>query len=623
MKRFISLFLFLFFCRTFLSGNTSYFVLSNYQNTVIMNNSNIVLIEKGDSPEYKKPAYNDSLWKRVYVPSKWQETAFPGWNGTCWYRIHVQFPNEIPERSLGINLGMISDIDETYFNGILIGKEGSFENNKSHAYDKIRIYEIPSQLIKPGKDNVFSIRVKGYFSYEAGLINGLIMIAPYQKITHHYFLTEYIKTFLTIVIIVFGLYFLLFYVRIEKGSDNLFFGLFCLFFSIYFFMHSEVKYFIIQDFMLLKRIEYICLFTVVPLFFEFILRHFNQKRNILHYIFYAVSAGCIITALISSEPALWDFLNINIYQYSWTIPIISIFIILLRERRKNKDALVMLYPMIFMILTVIMDIIISKNVITSPLLNALAPFSPYGFLIFILSTSFVLSNKFTRLYREIEIKKADLEKTLWERDNAFRKVDFAYLEAINRMAIIAELRDPETGAHIKRVSLYVKLLAEKMGLSGEEVENLYFAAPMHDVGKVGIPDRILFKKGRLSQKEWKIMEKHTVIGGKIFDGAGSLVLMTARQIALYHHEKWDGSGYPERLKGKLIPLPGRIMAFADIYDALRSARPYKYELSHEKAVDIISHGDDRVNPAHFDPELLKIFLANSYLFNEIYEMNKD
>jgi putative two-component system response regulator len=187
------------------------------------------------------------------------------------------------------------------------------------------------------------------------------------------------------------------------------------------------------------------------------------------------------------------------------------------------------------------------------------------------------------------------------------------------MGSLAETRDNETGSHIRRSQLYLRALARKMSdradysadLRPESVEVLYKSAPLHDIGKVGIPDRILLKPGKLTPEEFEIMKGHTTIGRDAILAAERLMdsptafLHVASEIAWTHHEKWDGSGYPRGLAGKAIPLPGRLMAVVDVYDALVSKRIYKSAMTHEAALAIISEGSG----AHFDPALVSGFLA--------------
>ncbi|MEO5377638.1 MAG: PAS domain S-box protein [Magnetococcus sp. DMHC-6] len=179
------------------------------------------------------------------------------------------------------------------------------------------------------------------------------------------------------------------------------------------------------------------------------------------------------------------------------------------------------------------------------------------------------------------------------------------LEIIRRLGMAAEYRDNETGLHVIRMSKYAVLLAKSIGLSELQCEILLNAAPMHDVGKIGVSDTILLKKARLIAEEFEIMKKHTVIGADMLYGHNEEPLNTAHLIALTHHEKWDGSGYPYGLKGKEIPLVGHICAIADVFDALTSERPYKKSWSVEEAMAEL----ERSSGTHFDPDLVGHFRA--------------
>ena len=180
----------------------------------------------------------------------------------------------------------------------------------------------------------------------------------------------------------------------------------------------------------------------------------------------------------------------------------------------------------------------------------------------------------------------------------------ARLEITQRLGRAAEFRDNETGMHVIRMGHYSRLIAESLGIGEEWTDLILHAAPMHDVGKIGIPDKILLKPGKLSPKEWEIMKTHSSIGGKIFSGGTSRIMKMSRAIALTHHEKWDGSGYPEGLKGEKIPLEGRIVAVADVFDALTSERPYKKAWPIEESVALIEQESGK----HFDPKVVQAFL---------------
>jgi putative two-component system response regulator len=193
-----------------------------------------------------------------------------------------------------------------------------------------------------------------------------------------------------------------------------------------------------------------------------------------------------------------------------------------------------------------------------------------------------------------------LEEKVRERTRELRETQ---LEIIRRLGRAAEYRDNVTGMHVVRMSHYCARLGRAVGLSESECEMLLHASPMHDIGKIGIPDRVLLKEGRLSPEEWEIMRTHAEIGAKLLEGSNSPIMHMAADIARTHHEKWDGTGYPNRLKGEDIPLAGRIVALCDVFDALTSERPYKKAWKLEDVMDEL----DRLSGSHFDPRLVAAF----------------
>jgi len=172
-------------------------------------------------------------------------------------------------------------------------------------------------------------------------------------------------------------------------------------------------------------------------------------------------------------------------------------------------------------------------------------------------------------------------------EDATREVKEREKETLLRLARAGEFRDEETGNHLIRMSRYSRLIAQTLGLERDETETIELAAPLHDIGKIGVPDNILLKLGKLTQDEYDVIKTHTAIGARILSGSSHLLLQMAEQIALTHHERWDGGGYPAGLSGEEIPLAGRIVAVADVFDALTHERPYKEAWPVEKAVDEI------------------------------------
>jgi response regulator RpfG family c-di-GMP phosphodiesterase len=216
-----------------------------------------------------------------------------------------------------------------------------------------------------------------------------------------------------------------------------------------------------------------------------------------------------------------------------------------------------------------------------------------------------LANRAKQLEKEVQIA----TQSLIEREH----------ESLIILGKTAEFKDPETANHIERVSHYSRLLSKKYGLSEEIQDIIYYASPFHDIGKVGIKDNILLKPGKLTDDEYTIMKTHATIGYEILKDSKSKYLQMGANIAISHHERFDGSGYPYSLKGTDIPIEGRIVAIADVFDALVSHRPYKVAWSFESAIDLLKDESAK----HFDPELVDLFIENIEEIKVIYDNFKE
>ncbi|MBI4389117.1 MAG: PAS domain S-box protein [Nitrospinae bacterium] len=216
--------------------------------------------------------------------------------------------------------------------------------------------------------------------------------------------------------------------------------------------------------------------------------------------------------------------------------------------------------------------------------------------------------------KALEAANAQLKLFANDLNLTLQELESAHMETLQCLAMAAEFKDEDTGKHILRISRYSELLASELGLPDSEVRKIALASPMHDIGKVGVPDTILHKNGKLTEEEFEQIKLHTVVGEKILQGSKSLIAQMAREIALSHHEKWNGQGYPKGISGRNIPLAGRIVSLVDCFDALMDKRPYKDPYPKETVIAMILEEKNR----SFDPEIVEAFAANFDKFLSIY-----
>lgn len=223
------------------------------------------------------------------------------------------------------------------------------------------------------------------------------------------------------------------------------------------------------------------------------------------------------------------------------------------------------------------------------------------------------------LYRLRHQLQSEVERKTQTVHSLVAELNDSYEQALALLARAGEFRDKDTGNHTRRIGEYASKLAMLAGCDADFCRRIKHAAPLHDIGKVAIPDRILLKPGTLDADEWSIMRTHAEAGAKILRNYSQPLFQLAADIAACHHERFDGSGYPLGLRGEAIPLAARITTLVDTYDALRSRRPYKPAYSHEHAMQVLQEGDGRTQPAHFDPELLALVVQHQELLRPVFD----
>lgn len=367
---------------------------------VVFSNIKLVKIQKGDNIAFTNVAYPDADWPVVSLPSSWDPAVFPGHSGFCWYRIHIRFPSALPENALGISLGEIYLADETYFNGHLIGKTGQFSNWVVSRHNQDRIYEIPTKYILPGKDNVVSIRIQGFIPDEAGPISGDFRIDRYSSLLTQYLGREFLKFIFVIIYLIISIYFLLFYIRRPADREHFFFGLFNLMFAMYYFFRNDLRYYLF-DFNHLQM-EYTLLFLLFPFFMSFILTYFRRKHRWYHYAFYGTTAAGILIIWLTQSPYIWKIVNLRFIQFTWIVPIGTVFYVLIREFRRQKDARLMVYAFTVFIVFMIHDILFNRALLTDEFTRKYGFFSQYIFALFVAFIAVILSDKFVQLNRQIQ-----------------------------------------------------------------------------------------------------------------------------------------------------------------------------------------------------------------------------
>ncbi|WP_408611629.1 SpoIIE family protein phosphatase [Leptospira ainlahdjerensis] len=423
-------------------------------------------------------------------------------------------PKEWNATSLSIRLGTINDKDRTYLNGTLIGATGDLNSKFPQAYDKIRVYPIANELIRRGDKNIIVIQVQKFFDRELGIEQDRTLIGDSSLVLKDLLRAEYIKTFLLMIYLTVGGYFLFLYVRRRSDRENLYYGLFTILFFIYQFLRNQIKYDLGIEFIYMKKVEYIILTVLIPLFANFVRVYFKYPRNMILNVLDGSYAAFTIFYLFSNNVIHYNNLNKHVVQYGWIVYVCLISYYLIRRIiQKDRDALFILLGVLVVVIAGVLDTLGARNVIVFPRVVG------YAFLFFILSIATILANKFVRLNEEVEELNEDLEKKVEQRTEELKQS----LEQVNRLKV-------QQDADYFLTSLLINPLSSNKNTSAvvktefytKQKKSFEFKGKTYEIGG----DILISGNVELSGKRYVVFVNGDAMGKSIQGAGGALVMGT-------------------------------------------------------------------------------------------------
>ncbi|MBU3918127.1 HD domain-containing protein, partial [bacterium] len=452
-----------------------------------------------------------------------------------------------------------------------------------------------------------------------------------------------IDIFLIASILIMALYHLVLFSLRRSDQSALFFSIFCFLVAIRSAVTGSrylIHLFPDLGWEMYMKIEYLSFYMAVPTFAIYMYRLFPQEFS-KKVIWGILVTGSVFSGLVVIANAKFFTHTVQPYQiFTLIAGVYQIYVFLMAYKGKQQGSLIFLAGFSFLFLIVINEILHTNEIINT------GYFLSLGLFVFIFSQAVLISMRFVKAFYSVEestealietnvdLRKEVIERTKLERSLTESHQNFqdSRIGIILGLAKLAEYRDEDTGAHLERMREYSRILAGRLAvtpkyldyITDEYIDDMFHSAILHDIGKVGIQDSILLKPGKLDSDEFETMKHHATIGGDAIMSVEAKInvqsfLTLGRDIAYNHHEKWDGSGYPKGLKSEDIPLSARIVALADVYDALTSERPYKKAFTHQKATDIILDSKG----THFDPDIVEAFKATENEFDNVRRRLQD
>ncbi|RFB18003.1 HD domain-containing protein [Bacillus sp. HNG] len=523
----------------------------------------------------------------------------PGYWGTHkgygTYQLDIHFPINSLGQTKAIYIPQVFSAYTLWINNHLVIENGKVAKTKDQMVPKGTPKVI---FFNVSQENTQVLLQVSNFHFRDTGIMGPVYLGNPSEIEHKAKRDTFIEWFSIGAFLIISFNHLNIFFNRRKDRVPLYFGLFCLVygFSILLVGQTSILYFFPDlSWNVVLKLNFLTIFCSVLLFIKyFSLKFPTGQKKIPVQIVMILSVICIVIVLVTESVIFTNLVYILYVILLITFSYI-LYLIMKGIKLKQVGAYVIGLSLLILIGTAINDLMFDAQMINTTIL------SPLGIVAFIGAQSIIITKRYAESFSENEMLSSELEAT--------------QKEILFTLGEITETRSKETGNHVRRVAEYSKLLALKYGLSKEEAELLKSASPLHDVGKIGIPDSILNKPQKLTKEEYEIMKTHTTIGYQMLKHSNRRILDAAAIIALTHHEKYDGSGYPEGLKGEEIPLYGRIAAISDVFDALSTDRVYKKAWEMKRIMEYFKDQKGK----HFDPQLVDLFLENINEFVSIKE----
>lgn len=455
----------------------------------------------------------NSDWEAYSVPGVFSSKKNPKKNyKTLWILKKFTIQNEWKSGQIAIRLGVISDRDQAYLNGKLIGKNGDFNASTPQAYDKIRIYKIPDNLLRAQKENILLVKIGSYFPEEIGLTQDFTSIGPSDLIEKDFYHTEYFKLILLMIYFTAGGYFLFLFIRRRKEYENLFFGLFTFALVVYQFLRNQIKYDLNFEFYTLKKIEYMVLPLLIPIFYHFIRTLFKYPYHIIAKLTDAVQISIFLFFLFTSDIKIYNVVNANLVQPLWLVSLVFAFFYLIKKIiKKDRDAIYILSGMIVMLGATLLDVLSTRQIIVLPRMTG------YAFIFFILSLATILANKFVRLNEEVEELNVTLEGKVEERtrelNQTLGEVQALKVQQDGDYFLTSLLLNPLTTnknqSELVETAFYVK-----------QKKSFEFKNKTHEIGG----DICITSNIELSGKNYTVFANGDAMGKSIQGAGGALVM---------------------------------------------------------------------------------------------------